>query len=436
VRRLPPTHEKLIRDRIPALAAAQGRSLPLRTADPSEMARSWWRARWRGGGTWGRGGGGGKGVAARCYGKPGRFGHGVSDLCLWAMFRSTLTPWLQKRFAAHCPPGWRCSSEVALVDRSGRTRLGFEPRVDVLLENESARRRVWVEFEVSRADPVANHAKFATARFFEGLPEHDSFVSMTSRHIEPGRAALAAGTAAVMRAFGIPAFQVMLFPQCDGGSIQSLNAMSPAELEREGPSVEQEVKRVLDITDARLVDNGHRIHKVDNPWTVALNVRRWNQEMALPDVAALWGRRSVQYFALDPGTHQFAPSKFCAFIPGAGLRAQAVSRLLAFDAARRGDVWAAASQSTAHVMSMDLYVLLDEGEARFDGNIARRHLEEQLGYGLVALDQAPERVKQAFGRWHENWSSHVPLRGQTHLLIPPVHAGRAIRHTRAGGSRR
>ena len=39
MRRLPPTREKLIRDRIPALAAAQGRSLPLRTADPSEMAR-------------------------------------------------------------------------------------------------------------------------------------------------------------------------------------------------------------------------------------------------------------------------------------------------------------------------------------------------------------------------------------------------------------
>jgi superfamily II DNA or RNA helicase/HKD family nuclease/predicted house-cleaning noncanonical NTP pyrophosphatase (MazG superfamily) len=39
VRRLPPTREKLIRDRIPALAAAQGRSLPLRTADPTEMAR-------------------------------------------------------------------------------------------------------------------------------------------------------------------------------------------------------------------------------------------------------------------------------------------------------------------------------------------------------------------------------------------------------------
>jgi predicted house-cleaning noncanonical NTP pyrophosphatase (MazG superfamily) len=34
-----PVHEKLIRDRIPELAAAEGRTLALRTADASEMAR-------------------------------------------------------------------------------------------------------------------------------------------------------------------------------------------------------------------------------------------------------------------------------------------------------------------------------------------------------------------------------------------------------------
>ena len=33
------THEKLIRDGIPALAAAEGRSLAVRTAAPDELAR-------------------------------------------------------------------------------------------------------------------------------------------------------------------------------------------------------------------------------------------------------------------------------------------------------------------------------------------------------------------------------------------------------------
>ena len=37
--RTPPPREKLIRDRIPALAAAEGRTLALRTAEPAEMAR-------------------------------------------------------------------------------------------------------------------------------------------------------------------------------------------------------------------------------------------------------------------------------------------------------------------------------------------------------------------------------------------------------------
>jgi hypothetical protein len=31
-------------------------------------------------------------------------------------------------------------------------------------------RRLWIEFEISRADPVANHAKFATAQLFQPLP--------------------------------------------------------------------------------------------------------------------------------------------------------------------------------------------------------------------------------------------------------------------------
>lgn len=339
---------------------------------------------------------------------------------LTVMPRATLTPWLQQRFAALCPAGWRCLGEVPLVDAGGRQRLGFEPRVDVLLENEDAGRRVWVEFEISRADPVANHAKFATARFFEDLPERDSFVSMTSQHIEPGRAALAAGTAAMMRALGIPAFQVPLLPQCDSHSIKMLNALPRAELDRQGPDIQHEIRRVLDITDARVVGDGHRIHKVDNPWTVGMNIRRWNQEMAQPDLAPLWGRRPVQYFAYDPGTAQFAPSKFCAFIPGADLRARATGRWLAMDASARGNVWAAAHHSAAHAMTMDVYGMLGEGDPRFDGHIARRHLQEQLGYQLMPLLGASAPVETAFRRWHGVVAGHVPLRGDVQLLVPPM----------------
>ena len=332
----------------------------------------------------------------------------------------SLTPWLQTRFEAYCPQGWRCRREAPLVDEAASRRLGFRPRADVLLEHGSSGRRVWVEFEVSRADPVANHAKFATSRFFEDLPPGDSFVSMTSRHIEPGRAALAAGTAAMMRALGIPAFQVMLLPQFDGPAVKHLNSLPRPQLDEMALSVEDEVTRVLEVTNASALSDGHRIHKADNPWTVSMNVRRWNLEMAQPDLAALWGRRPVQYFAFDPSTGQFAPSKFCAFIPGANLRAQATGRVLANDAAAGGHAWSLALQAAAHVMTLELYTQLGEGDARFDGNIARRHLEQHLRYERVLLRDAPEALVKAFGRWHGGVAGLVPLRGEPWVLVPAV----------------
>ena len=50
--------------------------------------------------------------------------------------------------------------------------LGYGPRADVLLERADGARRLWIEFEVSRAYPVENHAKFATSHLFE--PQHPS----------------------------------------------------------------------------------------------------------------------------------------------------------------------------------------------------------------------------------------------------------------------
>ena len=58
--------------------------------------------------------------------------------------------------------------------------LGFAPRADVLLSRADGSTRLWIEFEISRADPVANHAKFATAHLFEPRTSGDTFVSMVS----------------------------------------------------------------------------------------------------------------------------------------------------------------------------------------------------------------------------------------------------------------
>jgi hypothetical protein len=48
------------------------------------------------------------------------------------------------------------------------------PQADAVLQEVATGRRVWVELEVSRADPVANHAKFATAHLVSPMPRRAS----------------------------------------------------------------------------------------------------------------------------------------------------------------------------------------------------------------------------------------------------------------------
>lgn len=82
----------------------------------------------------------------------------------------TLTPFLQHEFRRLCPAGWQCSHEVDLIPPALAAELGYTARADVLLEQSDPHRRIWVEFEVSRADPVANRAKFATSHLFDPRP--------------------------------------------------------------------------------------------------------------------------------------------------------------------------------------------------------------------------------------------------------------------------
>jgi hypothetical protein len=318
----------------------------------------------------------------------------------------SLTPYLQEHFQASCPRGWRCRCEVPLVDAAAARRLGFEPRADVLLEKSDESKRIWVEFEISRADPVANHAKFATARFFEASVQREAFVSMSSRHIVRGRAALAAGAAMMMRSLGFPAFQVDLLPSLDARAIKRLNAVPRAELSRvAGLDVAPEIERVLAVTDAAIIDGWHRIHKADNHFTVSVNVRRWNHEMTEPSIRARWGRRAVQYYVFDPPTQLFAPAKFCAFVPSPLSKEPAMPFLLV--------------REPPGAMTMDLYASLGEGDPRFDGHVARTHLASRLGYRAMALSSAPVQVATAFEQWHAEWADAVTTRRPTTILFPP-----------------
>ena len=82
---------------------------------------------------------------------------------------------LQEDFKIRCPEGWICQTEVKVVPAELEQWLGYAPQADAMFQEVATGRRVWVELEISRADPVANHAKFATAHLLQPLPAQDTF---------------------------------------------------------------------------------------------------------------------------------------------------------------------------------------------------------------------------------------------------------------------
>src|SRR3954453_19250773 len=154
-----------------------------------------------------------------------------------------LARYLQEEFLARCPAGWRCTAERPLLDVLDRTLLGYDPRADVMLERTDGTRRLWIEFEISRADPAANHAKFATAHVLRPWAAEDAFVSMISAHIVRGRRNLGAGMIHVMRQVWIDSFQSVLLPELDRERIRLLNQDDRA-LQQAPPDVLPEVERV------------------------------------------------------------------------------------------------------------------------------------------------------------------------------------------------
>jgi hypothetical protein len=208
----------------------------------------------------------------------------------------------------------------------------------------------------------------------------------------------------LMRGFGIAAFQVDLLPRFDAATIKRLNA-GPIRSST-GIDARREIERALRVSDADIVDGGHRIYKADNPFAVAVNVRQWNAEMRQPPLASAWGRRRVRYFAYDPASGLFAPSKFCAFVPTVQTAAAAkLPELL---------------QGRPAGMTMAVYSMLGENDPRFDGRIAWSHLHGVLGYDVFPLAQAPNGVRTRFDRWLRESDEFIQIGGSVVLLTPPA----------------
>lgn len=312
-----------------------------------------------------------------------------------------LASYLQESFASVTPHGWRCATEYPIFPANLQTCLGFSPRADVLLENSDRTKRLWIEFEISRADPGANHLKFAVGHIFLPQPRSDTFVSMVSNHVTKGRANLGAGAILLMRHVGMSAFQIPLLPHIQGKRIKELNHLASGFLSDQEIDAKAEMDRALAFSEPLTNHNDTDIYYAANEFEVAMNVRQWNQEVLQPQSAALWGQRTITYFVFEQQSSLFAPSKFCAFMPTYNSQSIATERLM--------------SQSLC--MTLPFYCSLDQATSRFDGQVAQKHLRERLGYRATKLRDFPK--KDVFLEWIAHRRHLVRVRADEPVILAP-----------------
>lgn len=309
-----------------------------------------------------------------------------------------LTVYLQNAFAEYCPAGWTSRSEVRLLREEFNELFGYSSRADVLLAKADGSRRLWIEFEISRADPVANNAKFAAAHLFSRQLESDCFVSMVSSHVQRGRRNLAANTIHVMREAGMRAFQTVLLPEFGPETIKQINHARLGDIQDYSLQIRREIKRAVSISESVAGVKEKRIHYASNLLEVMMNLRRWNYELLTEQGRELWGKRTITYFAFDRLTQSFAPSKFCAYVP--------VGR--SFDYA----------DGRAIVeMTLSLYSTL-EAEPSFDGNRAQTHLTKYLAMNRINPDDRTD-ISFLFDKWLSKYSDHINVSPKGPVFLVP-----------------
>lgn len=319
----------------------------------------------------------------------------------------TLATFLQLEFAERCPDGWVCRREAPLLDASSEALLGYASKADVLLERIDGSRHLWIEFEISRADPVANHAKFATSNLFCPLPPNSAFLSMVSPHVVRGRRNLATATVHLMRRTGIEAYQTTLLPGLDPQVIKHLNHLPLQDLQERRPiAIAREIERAMAVTQPVFQSGDVRVHLAGELLEVMCSVRRWNHDLETDLGRGQWGRRNIIYFVFDPSSGTFAPSKFCAYLPF-------VTALSVSGHAAPSEVLA------SREMTVALYVQIEYDAQRFDGKVAWNHLTRNLGMRAVHAGESPQ-LDQQFGRWADRVrrAVNVHSRGPV-FLIPP-----------------
>lgn len=267
-----------------------------------------------------------------------------------------------------------------------------------MLQNPVTSQRVWIELEVSRADPAANHMKFGSAHLLNPLPASDAFISLVSRHIATGRSNLAAHAIWLLRANGLRAFQIPLLPELDSLTIKRLNQGEVSLDKLPTPDLGE----ILLATEPVGSSEGSGIYRVTNRLEVILNIHQWNKDMFSEEARSAWGRRRVRYFVHDQSSNLFAPSKFAAYtrIP----KLPAADEPLPYNPA----------------MTVRAYSKVPHDTPIFDGRKAWQKISS-LGFQVTKANECPVAIQKQFRSWlvlHE--ATICADFGEAEILIKPA----------------
>ncbi|HSH05702.1 MAG TPA: hypothetical protein VLL52_24510 [Anaerolineae bacterium] len=297
--------------------------------------------------------------------------------------------------------GWHSQSEATMLTKEEENLLGYSPRADLLLTHQDTNQRIWLEFEISRADPVANHAKFAMAHLLAPRLKQDIFLSMISPHVTKGRRNLAANMIWVMRSLGIMAYQTLLLPHIHPKEISKLNHLTITDLHQQTVfNVKHELERALAVSHPLGQDETTSIHFIANISEVFHNIHQWNLELQMTTGRQLWGSRATTYFVYNPRTKQFAPSKFCAYIARS---LPTTNNLSTFYGA---------------TITLAQYIQIPHGLPIFDGQRAHNHLTKTLAMRITTADQSPT-VAKIFNHWHSRQPEPINIHPNGPKFIMP-----------------
>jgi hypothetical protein len=208
----------------------------------------------------------------------------------------------------------------------------------------------------------------------------------------------------VMRTLGMRAFQTTLLPHLAANDVQRLNSISREALRGEMIPVQAEIERAIAVTESVSGYQDSNIYLAGEPVQALLNLRQWNDEIRTANYRALWGRRTVKYFVADPRSGEFAPSKFCAYVPayvgqtghGAYFRPR-----------------------TTMTMTIPLYCAVDASANRLDGTRAWVHLTRHLAM-IPAARGTGSDLDHRLQEWLDRHADVIAVHPSGPvLLLPP-----------------